>query len=91
VVAIGLPVGTAPVRPGILPAKEIDVFGSSCACLPDFSEAVRLVNQYRSAVGKLLTHRFPLARTADAFEFALKHEPGAVKILVTINAAEGEM
>lgn len=91
VVAIGLSSGTAPVRPGIFPEKEIDVFGSSCACPPDFSEAVRLVSQYRSAVGKLLTHRFPLARTADAFEFASKHEPGAVKILITVNAAESEM
>jgi L-gulonate 5-dehydrogenase len=85
VVVVGMSPGTAPVRPGIFPEKEIDVVGSSTACPPDFGEAVRLVAEYRAKVRMLLTHQFPLTRAPDAFRFAAKHEPGAVKIQITVS------
>jgi threonine dehydrogenase-like Zn-dependent dehydrogenase len=84
VVVVGMSAGTTELRPGMFPEKEIDVFGSSCACPADFGEAVRLVTENRDFVGSLLTHRFPLRHAAEAFEFAMKRSPGAVKILVTI-------
>lgn len=84
IVVVGMSSGTAPVRPGIFPEKEIDVLGSSTACPPDFAEAVRLVGEHRSRVSKLLTHRFPLSRTAEAFELALKREPGTVKVQIMV-------
>ena len=82
---VGMSSGTAPVRPGIFPDKEIDVFGSSTACPPDFGEAVRLVSQNRARVSKLLTHQFPLSETAEAFRFAAERAPGAVKVQITVN------
>ena len=82
---VGMSSGLSPVRPGIFPEKEIDILGSSTACPPDFGEAVRLVTENRVKVGKLLTHRFPFSATADAFRFAAKHEPGAVKIQITVS------
>jgi threonine dehydrogenase-like Zn-dependent dehydrogenase len=90
VVMVGTSAGTAPVRPGIFPEKEIDVVGSSTACPPDFGEAVRLVAENRAKVRMLLTHEFPLSRAADAFRFAAKHEPGAVKIQITVTGGGAE-
>jgi len=90
VVVVGLSSGTAPVRPGIFPRKEIDVVGSSTACPPDFAEAVRLVAENRAKVSTLLTHQFPLRRAPDAFRFAAKHEPGVVKIQITVSGGGAE-
>ncbi|MBV9381052.1 MAG: alcohol dehydrogenase catalytic domain-containing protein [Streptosporangiaceae bacterium] len=87
VVVVGMSAGTAEVRPGVLPEKEIDVLGSSCASGADFAEAIRLVTAHAGLVGSLLTHRFPLRRAAEAFDLAMKRQPGAVKILVTIDSA----
>ena len=90
VVVVGMSAGTAPVRPGVFPEKEIEVVGSSAACPPDFGEAVRLVAENRAKVSKLLTHRFPLSRASDAFRFAGKHEPDAVKIQITVSGGGAE-
>lgn len=86
---VGMSSGAALVRAGIFPEKEIDVFGSSTACPPDFGEAVRLVSEHREKVSKLLTHTFPLRDAADAFRFAAKHEPGALKIQITVSGGGG--
>jgi threonine dehydrogenase-like Zn-dependent dehydrogenase len=54
------------------------------------TETVRLAGRYRAAIAKLLTHRFPLTATAEAFEFAMKREPGAVKTQITVSeSSEG--
>lgn len=90
VMMVGMSSGAAPVRPGIFPEKEIDVLGSSTACPPDFGEAVRLVAGNRAKVAALLTHRFPLSAAADAFRFAAKHEPGAMKIQITVSGGGAE-
>ena len=87
VAMVGMSSGLAPVRPGVFPEKEIDILGSSTACPPDFGEAVRLVTENRAKVRRLLTHRFPFSATAEAFRFAAKHEPGAVKIQITVSGA----
>ena len=71
VVVVGMSSGTAPVRPGAFPEKEIDVIGSSCATAGDFREAIKLVAAHRAAVAELFSHHFTLARTAEAFEFAM--------------------
>ena len=84
VVVVSLSSGTAPVRSGAFPEKEIDVIGSSCATAGDFGEAIRLVLANRAAVANLVSHHFPLARAAEAFEFALSRPPDAIKIVVTV-------
>jgi len=85
VVVVGMSSATAPIRPGAFPEKEIDVIGSSCATAGDFAEAVRLVAANRTAIAALFSHHFPLARAAEAFEFAMSRPPDAVKIVVTVN------
>ena len=85
VVVVGMSSGTAPVRPGVFPEKEIDVIGSSCATAGDFQAAINLVQANRASLAALFSHHFPLARTAEAFEFAMNRSPDAIKIVVTVN------
>jgi threonine dehydrogenase-like Zn-dependent dehydrogenase len=89
VVVVGMSSGTAPVRPGAFPEKEIDVIGSSCATATDFRDAITLVAATRAAnraaVAALFSHHFPLARAAEAFEFAMSRPLDAMKIVVTVN------
>jgi threonine dehydrogenase-like Zn-dependent dehydrogenase len=61
------------------------VIGSSCATAGDFRAAIKLVAANRTAISALFSHHFPLARAAEAFEFAMSRPPDAVKIVVTVN------
>jgi L-gulonate 5-dehydrogenase len=85
VVVVGMSSGTAPLRPGIFPEKEIDVLGSSTATAADFRAAVSLVTSSRKHLTQLFSHHFPLVRAAEAFEFALGRPPDAIKIVVNVN------
>jgi threonine dehydrogenase-like Zn-dependent dehydrogenase len=85
VVVVGMSSGPVPVRPGAFPEKEIDVIGSSCATAGDFRDAIKLVAANRAAVAELFSHHFPLARAAQAIEFAMSRPPDAIKIVVTVN------
>jgi threonine dehydrogenase-like Zn-dependent dehydrogenase len=85
VVVVGMSSGTAPLRPGAFPEKEIDVIGSSCATAEDFINAVRLVSAHSASLTALFSHHFPLERAAEAFEFAMKRPQDAIKIVVTVN------
>lgn len=85
VVVVGMSSKTAPIRPGIFPEKEIDVLGSSTATAADFRDAISLVTKARDKISQLFSHHFPLARAAEAFEFAMSRPPDAVKIVVNVN------
>jgi len=85
VVVVGMSSGTVPLRPGAFPEKEIDVIGSSCATADDFCTAISLVSANRASLTALFSHHFPLTRAAEAFEFAMKRSPDAIKIVVTVN------
>jgi len=85
VVVVGMSSGTAPLRPGAFPEKEIDVLGSSCATAEDFRTAITLVKANQKSLAALYSHHFPLARAGEAFEFAMKRPPDAIKIVVTVN------
>src|SRR5689334_17697311 len=85
VVVVGMSSGAEPIRPGIFPEKEIDVLGSSTATAADFRYAISLVTSARENISKLFSHHFPLARAAEAFEFAMSRPPDAVKIVVNVN------
>ena len=85
VVVVGMSSGTSPLRPGAFPEKEIDVLGSSCATAEDFRTAISLVKANRSSLSELFSHHFPLTCAAEAFEFAMKRPPDAIKIVVTVN------
>lgn len=85
VVVVGMSSAAAPIRPGAFPEKEIEVIGSSCATAEDFRNAIRLVSANRASLAALFSHHFPLSRAAEAFEFAMKRPPDAIKIVVTVN------
>ncbi len=85
VVVVGMSSGTAPVRPGAFPEKEIDVIGSSCATAEDFTNAVRLVSAHSASLTALFSHHFNLEHAVEAFEFAIKRPQDAIKIVVTVN------
>jgi threonine dehydrogenase-like Zn-dependent dehydrogenase len=85
VVVVGMSSGTAALRPGAFPEKEIDVLGSSCATAEDFRAAISLVKANRASLAALFSHHFPLTRAGEAFEFAMKRPPDAIKIVVTVN------
>ena len=85
VVVVGMSSDTVPVRPGVFPAKDIDVIGSSCATAEDFQIAINLVKANRASLGAIFSHHFPLTRAAEAFEFAMNRPPDAIKIVVTVN------
>lgn len=85
VVVVGMSSPAAAIRPGAFPEKEIDVVGSSCATAEDFLSAIGLVSANRASLAALFSHHFPLFRTTEAFEFAMKRPPDAIKIVVTVN------
>jgi threonine dehydrogenase-like Zn-dependent dehydrogenase len=85
IVIVGMSSATTPVRPGIFPEKEIDVLGSSTATAADFRDAISLVAANRKPIAQLFSHHFPLARAAEAFQFAMSRPPDAVKIVVNVN------
>ena len=82
IVVVGMSEATAPVRPGAFPEKEIEVIGTSCATADDFQNAIDLVKA--SDIAALFSHHFPLARAAEAFDFAMSRPPDAIKVIVTI-------
>jgi len=85
IVVIGMSSGSVPMRPGVFPAKEIDVIGSSCATAGDFRAAIRLVSAHRGSLAALFSHHFPLTRVTEAFEFAMARPPDAIKVVVTVD------
>jgi 2-desacetyl-2-hydroxyethyl bacteriochlorophyllide A dehydrogenase len=85
VVVVGMSSGTAAIRPGAFPEKEIDVIGSSCATAEDFLHAISLVSANRASLAEIFSHHFPLDRTADAFKFAMSRPPDALKIVINVN------
>jgi L-iditol 2-dehydrogenase len=49
----------------------------------DYAEAIGLVREGKVELGRLLTHRFPVARVREAFELATTKAEGAVRVAVT--------
>jgi L-gulonate 5-dehydrogenase len=80
-----LPQAVDLVSPAAFPEKEIDVIGSSCATADDFRAAISLLKANRASLAALFSHHFPLTRAGEAFEFAMKRPPDAIKIVVTVN------
>jgi threonine dehydrogenase-like Zn-dependent dehydrogenase len=82
VVVVGMTGGAAPVRPGLLPVKEIDVLGSSCCDADDFAAAVALVRRRADAVARLITDEFPLDDAPAAMERAMSRPQDVMKVTV---------
>jgi len=63
--------------------KELTIVGSRNNA-GRFGEAVSLVQRHRDRVAALITHRYELAQTAEAIEFADKHPAEAEKVLIRV-------
>ena len=63
--------------------KELTIVGSRNNA-GQFAKAVDLVRRRRDVVGALVTHRFPLARAAEAVAFADEHPAEAEKVMIEV-------
>lgn len=63
--------------------KELTILGSRNST-GVFAEAVHLVRRHRDLARLLITHRFPLAETPQALEFALNHPTEAEKVIISL-------
>jgi L-gulonate 5-dehydrogenase len=66
--------------------KELTILGSRNN-VGIFGEAVQLVQRHQERVRRLITHRFPLDRVAEAFAFAHDHPAEAEKVLLLVGGA----
>jgi L-iditol 2-dehydrogenase len=73
---------TTPLDLSIICVDEKELVGSYSSDFTLQKEVARLVFSRRLDVRKLITHEFPLARTADAINLASKPSAGALKIVV---------
>jgi threonine dehydrogenase-like Zn-dependent dehydrogenase len=84
IVVVGLTGEQAPIHPGVLPLKELDVLGTSCCRLDEFVAAADLVRRHAATVETLISHHLPLPRASDAFRQLDEHPEETVKILIDV-------
>lgn len=79
----GLPKGQSivPIDTNVLHYKEIFLFGSHGALPSHHQRAVDLIGSGRIAIGKYISHRFPLAQTPEAF--AAAEGKAGMRVVVT--------
>ena len=77
----GLPgKGEAEIEGNLIHYKELTVVGASNSGLADYERAVALLASGRIDAGRMVTHRYPLDRTAEAIEFVASGD--GIKIAV---------
>jgi threonine dehydrogenase-like Zn-dependent dehydrogenase len=81
-VQVGMSTAEVPLRIGSLTEKEIDLLGVSCANADDFAEAVAVVERNGDAIGRLISHEFPLAQAPDALRFAINNPTQVMKVMI---------
>ncbi len=79
-VAVGYTNEAAAIVPGKIMFKEIEVIGSLGCRIVDYVPLIRMVEQGRIDLTKLVTHRFPLAEIHRAFE--VMHEGVSLRSIV---------
>ena len=84
IVVVGLTGESAPIHPGVLPLKEIDVLGTSCCRLDEFVAAADLVRRNAATVETLISHHLPLQQAAEAFRQLDEHPHETVKVLIEL-------
>ncbi len=84
IVVVGLTGAAAPVHPGPLPLKELDVIGTSCCLYDEFLAAADLVRRHAETMTTLVSHRLPLTDTAAAFRQLDEHPQETVKVLIEL-------
>ncbi|MFD2420512.1 zinc-binding dehydrogenase [Amycolatopsis pigmentata] len=87
VVAVGISAAEARLPMNTVPYKELDLVGSrnSRALFPT---AIGFAERHHAIIEELVTHRFPLARTQEAFALAHHGDPAVGKILIEVAGSE---
>jgi len=76
------------IQAGLVQDRELRLLGSLMYVSSDVRDAIRLLAEGRVDASALVTHRFPLARAAEAFELA-SGRGRALKVLLLPEAREG--
>ncbi len=84
IVVVGLTGQPAPIHPGVLPLKELDVLGTSCCRRDEFVAAAELVRRHAAMVETLISHRVALTDAAEAFRQLDEHPAETVKVLIEL-------
>lgn len=84
IVVVGLTGESAPVHPGPLPLKELDVLGTSCCRFDEFAAAADLVRRHAATVETLISHQVALTDAAEAFSQLDEHPQETVKVLIEV-------
>lgn len=84
VVVVGMTSRTASLSPGLMPVKEIDVLGASCATYDDFVAAAHLVSRRAAEVTTMVSHVLPLEALEQALHLLEERPPAACKVLVEV-------
>jgi L-gulonate 5-dehydrogenase len=83
IVVVGLSTQPACIPLISFTRKELNVLGSRNN-LGVFGQAVETVQRHASTIGELVTHRYPLERTADALERLIEHPEETEKVVVMV-------
>jgi len=81
-VQVGMSDEEAPIRVGSLTEKELDLLGVSCCGEKEFAEAVAVVERNCAALGRLISHEFPLDEAPEAIRFAMGHPAEVMKVVI---------
>lgn len=65
-------------------ARHISYLGVSGYTVAQFTATLKLIQQTKVDVTKVITHTFPLAEYAEAFETADQRKDGAIKVVIEI-------
>ena len=81
-VQVGMSNEEAPIRVGVLTEKELDLLGVSCCGDQEFADAVAVVERNGAALGRLISHEFPLEQAPDAMSFAIANPAEVMKVVI---------
>ncbi|HET9104109.1 MAG TPA: alcohol dehydrogenase catalytic domain-containing protein [Solirubrobacteraceae bacterium] len=81
-VQVGMSTDEVPLRIGSLTEKEIDLLGVSCCDADDFAQAVSVVESNPVAIGRLISHQFPLGQAPAALRFAIDNPTEVMKVVI---------
>jgi L-iditol 2-dehydrogenase len=74
--------GEAMIDPAAVCVEEKTLVGSYSASVDLQEESVRFVMNREIALERLISHRFPLAESPKALEFAAHPQPSSMKIVI---------
>ncbi len=86
VVIVGVYEDDVVVKMGLVQDKEMNLIVTLKYDGEDYREAIRLVGN-QPIVTELITHRFPLQKVSDAFEYATSHPEDTIKVIIEVDSS----